>query len=244
MVFTGRQLIDRALRDIKYLGIGRSLVDRDASDALLYLQELVDWWKVKRLSMYQVVPQDFTLTSAVSSYNIGPGLSSPHFAYDPKPIFLASVRVIPVGETIEQVVDIWTKDRYLAEPNKAMTDLYPRALWMQLGNTYNTFKTWPVPTTAATLRVGIPTGLNAFVDLSTSYTFPEGYHRAFRTRLALTLARPFSKPVTADLVADAEEAFSDIAKVNDTGPPTLASNPSLRPRGSYDVTLDDYLNPR
>lgn len=248
MIVTGTQIIDRALRGIKVLGIGRSLVDRDASYALPLLQEVVEAWKINRLAIYQVVKQPFTLTANTQAYNIGPGQVAPHFAYDPKPIYLSSASCLPSGQTVEQGVHIWTPAQWLNEPNPTLTDLVPRAVYMEHGPisaSYNILRFWPIPTSAPTIYLGIPTGLNAFVDLNTSYTFPEGYGEAFRTVLQVKLATPFGKSaLLPELEREANKALGALERVNDDDLPRLAVNPALSQNSYYDVTLDDFLNPR
>lgn len=238
MVFTGSQLIARSLSDIKVLGVGRHLTDRDAQVALVYLQELIDSWQIERLSIYTVARTSFTLVASTQTRTIGP---SAQYAVTPKPIYLASAMVIPVGSTIEQPVHIWERQRWLAEPQKSLTDLVPRAVYMEPGVTTNVLNFWPIPTTPATLWLGLPTGLVGFADLTTSYTFPPGYHEAFRTELSKRLCRPFGKPIDEDLKNEAKLAFGRIQRVNDDGPPLMGTDPALSGQGGYyDVYADEY----
>lgn len=238
MVFTGAQLITRALFDIRVLGIGRALNDAQATIALPYLQEIIDSFKIERLAMYQVSFSPFTLVANQASRTIGP---TGQFVFSPVPRFLASASVKPVGQTLEQPVDIWPRTRYLAWHDKAATDLLPRAIYMEPGAVNNTIYFVPVPTTAATLMVGIPVGVEGFADLGTSYTFPEGYHEVFRTELAYRLCRPFAKPITGDLLDDRKKAFGRIQRMNDDGPPIMDTDPAVGGYGYYDIETDDHL---
>lgn len=238
MVITGTQIITRALQGIRVLGVGRSLTDRDATMALVYLQELIDSWKADNRTIYTVTRSPFTLVASAQTRTIGP---SAQFAVTPRPIFLASAMVIPVGDTVEQPVDIWTRQDWLYERDKALTDLYPRAVFMEPGAATNTLNFWPIPTTAATLYLGIPTGIVAFVDLTTQYTFPEGYHEALRTELEIRLAPIFGKPVTATMEKAAVVALNRISDMNSQGPPPYESDGALSPAGGhYDGDLGDY----
>lgn len=238
MVITATQMITRALVDIRVLGHGRPLHDRMAGVALPYLQELIDSWQIERLSIYSVAFTGFTLVADQATRTIGP---SGQFVVTPVPRFLASASVLPVGGTIEQPVAIWTRDEYLSYPDKTQTDLLPYALQMEPGAVNNTLRFIPVPTTAGTLKLGLPTGVTGFADLSTSYTFPEGYHEAFRTELAYRLLRPFGKMLTPDLERDRKTAFGRIQRQNDDGPPIMSSDPAVSGHGYYDVDRDTTI---
>lgn len=238
MVITAAQMLTRALQGIRVLGHGRPLHDRMASVALPYLQEILDSWKIERLAILMVVYQPFTLVANQATRTIGP---TGQFVYTPVPRFLAAASVVPVGQTLEQPIDIWKRPQFLAYPDKAQTDLIPRAVYMEPGTVNNTLNFLPVPTTAATLKLGIPTGLDGFADLSTAYTFAEGYHEAFRTELEYRLCTPFGKPVTAELQDDRRKAFGRIQRQNDDGPPIMDSDPAVSGWGYYDVNRDQNL---
>lgn len=240
MVITGAQMLTRALQGIRVLGHGRPLHDRMASVALPLLQEIIDSWKIERLAIYQVVWQSFTLVANQATRTIGPA-GQGQFVYTPVPRFLAGAAVIPVGETLEQAVDVWDRDEYLRYPDKVQTDLLPRAVYMEPGAAVNTLSFIPVPTTAATLKLGIPTGVSGFADLVTQYTFPEGYHEAFRFELEYRLCRPFGKTVTLELQDDRKKAFGRIQRMNDQGPPLLTSDPAVSGWGYYDPESDQFL---
>lgn len=238
MVITGAQIIQRALQGIRVLGHGRPLHDRMASLALPYLQEIIDSWKIERLAIYTVVWQSFTLVANQATRTIGP---SGQFVYTPVPRFLADAAAIPVGQTVESAVDVWDRDEYLRYPDKVQTDLLPRAVYMEPGAVNNTLNFIPVPTTAATLKLGIPTGVTGFADLSTEYTFPEGYHEAFRTELEYRVSDPFGKGWTAKQEDARKKAFGRIQRQNDQGPPILSSDPAVSGWGFYDIDRDQNL---
>ena len=238
MVITATQMLTRALQDIRVLGHGRPLHDRMAGVALPYLQEVIDSWQIERLAIYTVAFSPFTLVANQATRTIGP---SGNFTVTPVPRFLAFASVLPVGDDIEQPVAIWTRDQYLNYPDKTQTDLIPYALQLEPGVTNSTLRFIPVPTTAATLKLGLPTGVTGFANLSTEYTFPEGYHEAFRTELSYRLLRPFGKALTPDLERDRKAAFGRVQRMNDDGPPLLSSDRAVTGNGFYDVNRDDCL---
>lgn len=239
MVITGSQLLTRSLIQIRVLGVGRTLTDRDAQRALPLLQELIDSMKAERRCIFTVARQPYTLVANQQTRTLGP---TGNFVFTPRPIFLASASVIPVGDTLEQPVDIWTRAEYLAQRDKAITDLLPRALNMDPGTTNNTLTFWPIPTTAATLYLGIPTGIAAFADLTTPYTFIEGYHEALRLEMQKRLSGGFGKPWSEVDERALWKAWDRIDRMNDEGPPMLENDGALSPHGGgyYDVYSDSY----
>jgi len=239
MTFTANQIMDRALRGIGVLGIGRTMTPLESDTALYYLQELIDSWQLKRLSIYSVLRTSFTLTADTQTFTIGP---SGTFVVTPKPIWLASAFVIPSGDTIEQKIDIWKRPQWLNEQNKALTDLWPRAVYMEPGATNNTLNLWPIQTTAPTLWLGMPTGLVGFADKTTQYTFPPGYHEAFRTALEEKLAIPFGKRAMLNELKEAAGlAMGNIGAENDDGPPVMSIDRAITRRSYYDITVDEEL---
>lgn len=238
MIITATQMLTRALQDIRVLGHGRPLHDRMANLALPYLQEVIDSWQIERLAIYTVAVSPFTLVANQATRTIGP---TGQFVVTPVPRFLASASVLPVGDDIEQPVAIWTRTQYLDYPDKTQTDLIPYALQLEPGVTDSTLRFIPVPTTAATLKLGIPVGVTGFANLSTAYTFPEGYHEAFRTELAYRLQRPFGKPADPTLDRDRKIAFGRIQRQNDDGPPILSADPAVAGHGYYDVERDTTI---
>lgn len=236
---TGQQMITRALQGLRVLGVGRTLTTPDKDKCLPYLQELIDSWQLERLSIYEVQRTSFTATADTQDFTIGP---SGTIAITPKPIWIASASVIPSGDTIEQEVRIWKRWRWLNERNKALTDTIPRALYLDPNVTNSTLHLWPIQTTAPTVWLGLPVGLVGFADLSTVYTFPPGYHEAFRTELKVRLADEYGKPVTKRMEDAAKLAFGRIQRANDDGPPTLTVDPAIGNRGWYDIKSDETLN--
>ncbi len=237
--FTGRTLIGDALADIGVLGVGRSLTPRDADFALRYLQETIDSWAAERLSMYQVLRTSFVWTANSQSLTIGP--TGADLTLDPRPMWLASYTAVRVGQTYETPLTLWTREQWLNEEYKDVTDQIPRAIFMERNVTNNTIYLWPLPDTAFTLWLGTPEAVGTFADLTTSYTFPEGgYREAFRTRMGVKLARPFGKAaMLPELQQEANHAFGRIAALNDLGPPIMGRN-DLSHRGNYDIYTDGY----
>ncbi len=240
MTLTATQLITNALKDLRVLGVGRSLSAEDAASALVYLQEMIDSWAADKLTIYTVARTSYTLTADEENRTIGP--TGDFTAV--RPVWISSATVKEVGSDLEIPVDIWDRNRWLYEPLKTQENTIPTALYMEPTNPDATLHFWPVPTTAATLVLGVPTALVAFANLTTSYEFPPGYGEALRTCLVRKLARPFGRPLTADIVQDADDAMARIKRLNLVGAdgPTAVSVDEglIGGVGDFDIALGDY----
>ena len=238
MTVTGTQIIGRVLTDLRVLGVGRQLTDRDASMALVHVQEQMEAWRLRSRVIYTATRSPFTLVSGQVSRTIGP---TGNFSFTPKPTMIAKdgASVLPVGHTNELPVNILTRDEYFEIPDKTETADYPYAVQMEIGQTNNTLYFWPVPQTAATLYLLLPT-IGGFSDLTTSLILPDGYHELFRRELAPRLAEPFGKPITDEMLRKVRETEALIASRTDQGPPKSETDGALSdwPGGWYDVYSD------
>lgn len=240
---TATTLITDSLTDIGVLGVGRSLNSRDSTLALRYLQEFIDTTAGKLGAIYNVARTSFTWTANQQSRTIGP--TGADLTLDPRPLWLVSATRVAVGETDEIPLDIWHRKRWLYEVDKAAEDDVPLAINLEPGPTNSTINAWPKPTSAFTLILGTPTALSGFANLTTSYTFPEGgYREWFRKELCVRLARPFGKAHLLGgpdgLKQEAKDAFNQVERVTDQGPPEMAPN-ILGGNGYWDVYTGQFI---
>lgn len=239
MNLTANQLITDALKDLRVLGVGRSLAPEDAATALRYLQELIDSWAADRFTIYTVARSSYVLTANQESRTIGP---TGNFV-QARPIFLSSATIKEVGEDLELGIDVWDRDRWLNEPLKTQTTTVPLAVYMEPTYPDATLHFWPVPTTACTLVIGTPTAVTGFANLTTTYAFPPAYGEAFRACLVRKLARPFGRQLTQDIIDDAEDALARVKRINKSDDSKYASvDPALTAGsgGQFDIRTGEY----
>jgi len=237
MTFTAAQLITRALQGIRVIGVGRHLTDPDATMALVALEEQFEEWRQKRRSIYAAARQSFTLVAGQVSRTIGP--TGAHYTVTPKPTILANAAVLPVDQTQEVPIGILTQAEYFDIGDKTEEADYPCHVYMETGVTNNTLYFWEVPQTAATLYLALPT-ISGFADLTTQYTYPDGYHALFRTDLQIRIAEAFGKPVTRAMEQAFIRAEASIAALTDQGPPRLETDGALGRDGVMGVWYDPY----
>lgn len=219
MTVTGATVVRMVLEDLRIIGQGRSPNNSDASLAFQRLQEVVDEFKTHRLYCYRVARQTFTLVAAAASRTIGP---SGQFSLTPKPTSLVYAGVIPVGQSRAIAIDILTPDAWVSMPDQTETADVPSVLTLIPGEPNATLQFLPIPTTAATLVLGVPTNVTGFTDLTTEVILPEGYQYAFRSILKARVAEAFGRPMTADIARQEARAKDTLMRLNSPGSPELA----------------------
>ena len=179
LTVSANQMIQRALVDLRVLGVGRWVTKAHTDVAFPYLREIVDSWQMNRWAVFRVDRTRFALIAGTSEYTIGPGgtllvKDTPNsVATAPlsfKPHWLTSAKSNQPGEDFEYPVTMWSRRRWLDERQKGLDDERPRAIYMEAGITNNTVHLWPVPESPAyDLILGLPVTFSAFADLDTQY---------------------------------------------------------------------------
>ena len=233
----GRDLITDALTDLAVLGVGRSLSARDGELGLRYLQMIIDSAELKPGSIYTVLRSSYTLVANTENRTIGP---SGNYV-QARPIWIASAKAKAVGSDFENNVDILNRKEWLNIPDKTITGELPLALFMEPTVTNATLHFYPVPTTAGTLVVGTPTAVTGFSGtLDTDYTFPPGYWEWFQLLLRNKLARPFTRPLTQDMLDEERTAWRTLERVNDPGPPPMRNDFPSDYGSGFDIQSNTY----
>ena len=239
MTRTVLQLITDALTEIGVVGEGVALEDDDAQLALRHLQNMHDSMHADRLMLFTVARSTFTLAANLQTRTIGDGGNFDTGAGTERPVFVAHVGVTPVGQTYElEIVPYLTREAWLAEAWKSLTNTYPYRYLYEPTYPLGTFTFWPIQDTAPTVAISIATRLTSPAALNTSLVFPPGYHDAWLYNVATRLARPFRKAVDQDLREDARKALSLIKRLNDPGPPPAQFD--IVATGGYDIESNRY----
>lgn len=231
------QVITDALEEIGAMGEGVPPAPEDMQKALRVLQMMHDSDEAERLMLYTVARATFALTASQQTRTIGAGGNFDTGANTERPVFIEHVGVTPVGQTMEiPIVPYESREEWLAEPFKALTDLYPRRYWYEPTYPLGTFTFWPVPTTAATVAIATAVRLTSPAGLTTDLAFPPGYHEAWHYNLAKRLQRPFRKPQDPSLATDAKAALGRVKRLNDPGPPRAQVDAALiAGGGGFDI---------
>ena len=73
LTVSANQMIQRALVDLRVLGVGRGVTKAHTDVAFPYLREIVDSWQMNRWAVFRVDRTRFALIAGTSEYTIGIG---------------------------------------------------------------------------------------------------------------------------------------------------------------------------
>lgn len=208
---TVSDLITDSLKVLGVVGAGGSLSASDSTDGLRQVQVLLDAWNADRLCIGVETRTTYTWTASQSSRTIGASGD----LVGTRPLWLARAAVIPSGQTVEIALGRpLTRQEYADIPNKAITADYFTAYHYEPTPTNGTVTVWPVPTTAPTFVVYVPTPLTSAVTLATTLAYAPGYEAALMYALAKRMAPIFRQPWKAVLEDLHDEAMSRIKSSN------------------------------
>jgi len=213
---TARDIITAALKSIRVLGVGDTLLYEDANDAFDRLNDWLDGLALERLTIFYVTRSVVPLQSGKASYTVGVGGEISIV----RPTEIEAAGLIQDRTAVppyEQPLEIWTDQRWQGCRQKDLQSTYPQAIYYDhnwqsgIGRIY----LWPVPNTSNTqLILYSPIALTEFATLDTRYTFPPGYRRFIRTNFAAEIASEYGKQLTADQVAAARHAKAQVKRGN------------------------------
>jgi len=215
---TVSELITASLQDLRVLQVGETVSSNDAAYALARLNDWINSLATEGLTVYSQARTTWTISTA-ASYTIGSG-GVINCARPTGPMGVTNVgfQDTSVSPTIEyNLGPLLTEDAYAGIAQKALTSVYPQAMYYNptftsgLGLIY----LWPIPT-STTLQgvIYTPVPVAEFAAISDTISLPPGYRRFLRTGLAKELASAFDAPVTPDLQQAAMESKADIKRAN------------------------------
>lgn len=215
---TVSELITASLQDLRVLQVGETVSANDAAYALARLNDWINSLATEGLTVYSQARTTWTISTA-ASYTIGSG-GVINCARPTGPMGVTNVgfQDTSVSPTIEyNLGPLLTEDAYAGIAQKALTSVYPQAMYYNptftsgLGLIY----LWPLPT-STTLQgvIYTPVPVAEFAAISDTISLPPGYRRFLRTGLAKEIASAFDAPLTPDLQQAAMESKADIKRAN------------------------------
>lgn len=240
---TVRSFLVEALEEIGVAGAESPADPADVIKALKYFRRMIASFQAQRLLLNTVLRTPFVLPAHQQTRTIGDG--GDFDTGQLRPQWIPRMGVVPAGDTVELPVMPYTREEWAAENFKTLTELYPRRFLYEPGTPSDvllgTLTFWPIQTAAPTIYLYAPEPL-ATLDaadetaLDTELVFnPPAVEEAWLTNLAKRLCRPFTRPLTPDLLTDARESLSVVKRLNDEGPPPVRVDPALTGVGGYDI---------
>lgn len=215
---TATTLIKQALGLIGVRSPGEPLKAGEAQDALVSLQGMLGQWATQNLTMFAPLETTVSLVVDQQDYTVGAG-GDVNIA---RPTFIERISLIDntdASAPLELPVSIIrTSQQWQAVRLKLLESTWPQAVYVQMTFPLVTLSLWPIPTgTSLQMRIYSKARVTGFADLTTVYTFPDGYDDALAYNLAVRLAPIFGVGASIDLnevKAMARETLANIKRVN------------------------------
>lgn len=203
MSITVRDLIRRALVEIRVARAGDEIEPEALADGLVLLNEYLDLLNAQGRSLYATQTPTFTLTPNHQPHTIGV-TGADWVVSTARPVTVLKANLI-IANSIRRPIavrdeDWWLKLRAPAITSSIPTDLVFNATWPN-----GEIKFYPVPTTAYSVELLIEVLLAALAEGDT-FDMPPGYQAAVGLTLAEIFAGPFGQTVSQDLRRRAREA--------------------------------------
>jgi hypothetical protein len=211
MSTTAHDVIRGSMRLIGAVDPGEELTADEASDGLELLNEMLESWSTERLSVYQILQENFTLVAGTASYTIGSGAT--FNTTRPLNILSGFIRY----SSVDYPLAILTREEYDRIALKT-TSYLPESLYYQPSVANGTIYLYGVPDYAYTLYIDSTKQLQSFTALTTTIVLPPGYKRAIRYALALEIAPEYNRKVPDAVLAIARESKAAIKRLNSRTP--------------------------
>lgn len=208
---TALDIIKGALEDLGVVAVEEPLSNADAQTGLSALNSMINHWSVRRLMVYALIKESFTLTIGTNSYTIGAG--GVFNTARPNKIAGAFVRNSNGNDYPLDV--LMTQDAYNSIGTKTTQGL-PDSLYYDpqypLGVIYLSY----APDQAYTLFLE---SLKSYADIgaitaSVDATFPPEYREALRSNLAIRLAPKYGVLVPQTVMMIAGESLDALRAQN------------------------------
>lgn len=182
---TAQNLIDQAFRLLGVFAAGQTPDTTARDDALIWLNRILETWRIDRYLVFVVERKTFTLTASQASHTIGSGGN----LNVTRPIKIANAGLIVAAGTNELLLHIATLEEWQRIEDKAKTAAQPSDLYYEADNTTARGKIflWPIQDNAATLVLYLWQQLDSALVLATTLAYPPGYELALLYDLAWAL---------------------------------------------------------
>lgn len=207
---TARQILEDASRQIGVLALGEVLTSEEANQGLRTLNRMLSLWSNKKLLVFNVAIEEFTLVSGTNSYTLGSGATFNTTV----PIHISAAFIKDsAGNELPARLTFDSKE-WGRVSVKSSTSQYPTLIYIDKDFPNNTVYLYPTPGAANTLILHNWRQLSSVATLTTALSFPEGYEELIMYALAQRLCPEYGKVFTQDLRILLNDAMSTIKRAN------------------------------
>lgn len=207
MSTTALAIITSALEELGVIGSGETPDGADAQLCLNALNVLADAWLTEPNYAYSSALVSASLPAGTQSLTIGPSMS----INTPRPVRLEPGCYVRVGG-VDYPLETVTEAEYNEIALKDLSGPWPAVCYYDGGSPTGNVFFWP--TGPCTVHLNVQTQASQFATLTTAYTLPPGYQRAFKYTLVEEVSGPFSASVTAIQSRNARQARRAIKRAN------------------------------
>ena len=211
---TAGELINGALRLIGMLAEGETTSAEASADALTAMNQMIDSWNTERLAVFTTQEQVFTWPAGQLSQTLGPSgdfIGNRPIQLDDSTYFIDPTSGISYG------IKIINQQQYDGIAVKTVTSSYPQVMWINTNYPNIDMHIYPVPTRALEWHFISVDPLDQPATLSTVFSFPPGYLRAFRYNLACEIAPEFGVEPSPQVQRIAMSSKRNLKRINNPG---------------------------
>lgn len=207
---TANDLIESAAIKLGAIQTGEALTADEASDCLSVLNSLLDFWRIDRLMVFQIVQSQHTWTGGQASRTIGTG-GNFNVA---RPVRVEEGTFFSDGAYDYPVTVIRDRKTYDNILYKDSQGSYPNVIYYEQSYPLGTLYVAPVPESSITLNLNTWQTLQSFSSLTESLSLPPGYQWMIENNLAVALEPVFTVPVPPSVAKAASDSMARIKKFN------------------------------
>jgi hypothetical protein len=224
---TARDLIRLAFRRGRIIGVDQTPTAAEENEALETLNDLLDSWWNERLSVYQLVQENFPWAAGNASRTIGSGGD---FATT-RPVRITGAFFRSGG--VDYYARIATdRAEYDGITNKTTTGR-PQLVFYDPAYPLGVLYAYPVPDVAYTAYIASHKRLESFAGAAEDVDLPPGYNRLIVNGLAIELCSDFGVAVPAQVASAFATAKATIKRANSPAP--VMQVPSELLRHDWDI---------
>lgn len=196
----------------------------EAADGMIFLNQQIDYWSARGCYSWTSTFQVFALTPGHQPHLIGPGLTSPDFAVNQRPVSILSASLIlnDTNPATEQPIHIRDKAWWAAQRTKGVSSNVPTDLYYEPEVPNGELFFWMVPSFPYGVRLEGMVTLQQFVTLDDCFIAPPSYLAAVTLTLAEELVDLWGTEMPPNLARRAMKA-RDALQSNNYLPPRIAT---------------------
>ncbi len=256
---TVEQLVSNAFTELGVLSPGQTLRAPEGAWGLSKLNRLLGQWNTKRLYVWVVNWQTFSMIAPLTSfatgvpnyYNIGLTADSPDFVVTGnRPPRIESANLILRSSTpyVNIPLPVINTDDYAALAVPTLTSTLPIKIYYEPRWPMGRIYPWPFPTVLTNgIQLFMWNQLVKVTSLADTLDFPEGYEDALTYSLAESMIPTYPNAAAADAIVElAKRARANIQSLNSPLPNIKTADgfkgTGGRPQPNYNYRSDTFTS--